>query len=39
MTTAQVGAAQKRSLAFKPKLLVPPDPADLPLDYFPKATN
>ncbi|MES1151268.1 MAG: hypothetical protein ABUL54_05185, partial [Dongia sp.] len=39
MTTAQVEAAQKRSLAFKPKLLVPPDPADLPLDYFPKATN
>jgi hypothetical protein len=39
MTTAQVEAAQKRSLAFKPKLLVPPDPADLPLDYFPKPTN
>jgi hypothetical protein len=39
MTGAQVEAAQKRSLAFKPKQVVPPDPADLPLDYFPKPTN
>ncbi|HEX4506020.1 MAG TPA: tetratricopeptide repeat protein [Alphaproteobacteria bacterium] len=39
MTSGQVEAAQKRSIAFKPQLLVPPDPQDLPLDYFPKPTN
>jgi hypothetical protein len=39
MKAAQVEAAQKRSLAFVEKPVVPPDPADLPLDYFPKATN
>jgi hypothetical protein len=39
MTGAQVEAAQKRSLAFKAKQVVPPGPADLPLDYFPRATN
>jgi hypothetical protein len=39
MTSAQVEAAQKRSLAFHPKPVIPPDPADLPLDYFPKPTN
>jgi Sel1 repeat len=39
MTTAQVEAAQKRSLSFKAKPLVPPDPQDLPLDYFPKPVN
>ncbi len=39
MNAAQIEAAQKRSLAFQEKPLVPPDPADLPLDYFPKPTN
>jgi hypothetical protein len=39
MTSAQIEAAQKRSLAFKPVQSVPPDPQDLPLDYFPKPTN
>jgi hypothetical protein len=36
MTAAQIEAAQKRSLSFKPAQTVPPDPQDLPLDYFPK---
>jgi hypothetical protein len=39
MTSAQIEAAQKRSLAFRAKQVVPPDPTDLPLDYFPKPTN
>ena len=39
MTGGQIEAAQKRSLAFVEKPVVPPDSADLPLDYFPKATN
>jgi hypothetical protein len=39
MTGGQIEAAQKRSLTFQEKPIVPPDPADLPLDYFPKPTN
>jgi hypothetical protein len=39
MTQAQIEAAQKRSLAFKPVPVVPPDPEDLPVDYFPRNTN
>jgi hypothetical protein len=33
MTQAQVEAAQKRSLEFKPKLVVPPDLEELPADW------
>lgn len=33
MTQAQVEAAQKRSMLFEPKLVVPPDPEDLPEDW------
>jgi len=36
MTGGQIEAAQKRSLSFLEKPVVPPDPQDLPLDYFPK---
>ena len=32
----QIEAAQKRSLAFREKPVIPPDPEDLPVDYFPK---
>jgi hypothetical protein len=39
MTSGQIEAAQKRSLAYKPKPVIPPDPADLPVDYFPPPTN
>ncbi|HVM83497.1 MAG TPA: hypothetical protein VMW18_06385 [Candidatus Binatia bacterium] len=39
MTPGQIEAAQKRSLAFQAKPVVPPDPADLPVDYFPPTTN
>ncbi|HEY4162752.1 MAG TPA: tetratricopeptide repeat protein [Dongiaceae bacterium] len=39
MTSGQIEAAQKRSLAFKPEPVVPPDPEDLPVDYFPRNTN
>jgi hypothetical protein len=34
LTPAQLEAAQKRSLAFAPKLTVPPDIGDLPEDFF-----
>lgn len=34
LTPAQIEAAQKRSLQWKPKLTVPPDAADLPVDFF-----
>jgi hypothetical protein len=39
MTPAQIEAAQKRSQSFKEKPVIPPDPEDLPVDYFPKAMN
>ncbi len=39
MTPAQIEAAQKRSLSFHAAQVIPPDPADLPVDYFPKPTN
>ncbi|MDQ7249533.1 tetratricopeptide repeat protein [Dongia sedimenti] len=39
MTPGQIEAAQKRSQAFKEKPVVPPDPEDLPVDYFPKSLN
>jgi hypothetical protein len=39
MTQAQIEAAQKRSLDFKPKPVVPPDPEDLPVDYFAQKGN
>jgi Sel1 repeat len=39
MTGGQIEAAQKRSLAFKEKPVIPPDVGDLPLDYFPAGTN
>lgn len=39
MTDGQIEAAQKRSLAFVPKPVIPPDPEDLPVDYFPKNLN
>ncbi|HVO01559.1 MAG TPA: tetratricopeptide repeat protein [Candidatus Cybelea sp.] len=39
MTQAQIEAAQKRSLAYQPKPVIPPDPQDLPVDYFPPKTN
>lgn len=39
MTPAQIEAAQKRSQSFKEKPVIPPDPEDLPVDYFPKAVN
>ena len=39
MTPGQVEAAQKRSLAFHEKPVIPPDEGDLPVDYFPKAVN
>jgi hypothetical protein len=39
MTPGQVAAAQKRSLAFREKPVIPPYPEDLPLDYFPKNMN
>jgi TPR repeat protein len=34
LTPAQIEAAQKRSLAFAPKLTVPPEIGDLPEDFF-----
>ncbi len=34
MTPAQIEAAQKRSLQFEPKLVVPPDISELPEDFF-----
>ncbi|TDQ78862.1 Sel1 repeat-containing protein [Dongia mobilis] len=34
LTPAQLEAAQKRSLAFKPKPVAPPDIGDLPEDFF-----
>lgn len=34
LTPAQLEAAQKKSLQWKPKLTVPPDVADLPEDFF-----
>ncbi|WP_374377304.1 tetratricopeptide repeat protein [Dongia sp.] len=34
MTPAQIEAAQKRSLQFQPKLVVPPDVSELPEDFF-----
>lgn len=34
LTPAQLAAAQKRSLQFKPKLAVPPDLSELPEDFF-----
>jgi hypothetical protein len=39
MTPGQIAAAQKRSLTFREKPIVPPDEADLPVDYFPKPVN
>jgi hypothetical protein len=39
MTPGQIASAQKRSLAFQEKPVIPPDPEDLPVDYFPKAVN
>ncbi|WP_374652540.1 tetratricopeptide repeat protein [Dongia sp.] len=36
MTPAQVEAAQKRSLQYAPKLVVPPDISELPEDFFKK---
>jgi hypothetical protein len=39
MTPSQIEAAQKRSQSFKEKPVIPPDPEDLPVDYFPKAVN
>ena len=36
MTSAQIEAAQKRSFTFHDKPVVPPDPQDLPVDYFPR---
>lgn len=39
MTSGQIEAAQKRSLAFRDKPVIPPDLGDLPVDYFPKAVN
>jgi uncharacterized protein len=39
MTPGQIEAAQKRSLAFHEKPVVPPDPEDLPVDYFPRDVN
>jgi hypothetical protein len=36
MTPAQIEAAQKRSQSFREKPVIPPDPEDLPVDYFPK---
>lgn len=39
MTPGQIAAAQKRSLAFRDKPVIPPYPEDLPVDYFPKAVN
>jgi hypothetical protein len=36
MTPAQIEAAQKRSLQFSPKLVVPPDISELPEDFFKK---
>jgi hypothetical protein len=39
MTPAQIEAAQKRSQSFKEKPVIPPDPEDLPVDYFPKQVN
>ena len=39
MTEAQIEAAQKRSRAFAAKQVNPPDPEDLPVDYFPTKTN
>lgn len=39
MTQGQIESAQKRSLAFHEKPVVPPDPEDLPVDYFPKELN
>ncbi|WP_303978307.1 tetratricopeptide repeat protein [Dongia mobilis] len=34
LTPAQLEAAQKRSLQFEPKLIVPPDISELPDDFF-----
>ncbi|MBK8160638.1 MAG: sel1 repeat family protein [Rhodospirillaceae bacterium] len=34
LTPAQLEAAQKRSLQFEPKLIVPPDISELPEDFF-----
>jgi hypothetical protein len=39
MTPGQIEAAQKRSQSFKDKPVIPPDPEDLPVDYFPKQLN
>lgn len=39
MTPGQIAAAQKRSLAFRDKPVIPPDPEDLPVDYFPKQVD
>jgi len=39
MTPGQIEAAQKRSQSFREKPVIPPDPEDLPADYFPKAVN
>jgi hypothetical protein len=39
MTDAQIDAAQKRSLSFAAKQVIPPDAEDLPVDYFPTKTN
>lgn len=39
MTQGQIEAAQKRSLAFRERPVIPPDPEDLPVDYFPKDMN
>lgn len=36
LTPAQIEAAQKRSLQFKPVLVTPPDPSELPDDFFKK---
>lgn len=39
LTQGQIEAAQKRSLSFQPKPVVPPDLQDLPVDYFPAAAK
>jgi hypothetical protein len=39
MTSGQIEAAQKRSQLFHDKPVIPPDPEDLPVDYFPKTVN
>jgi TPR repeat protein len=39
MTSGQIAAAQKRSLAFRDRPVIPPYPEDLPVDYFPRQVN